>query len=129
MFTKKFGSLIFTFPMLWLTSFMSPDNASITVAVDAIESTGGRIVLMLFDQEEEFPREVNKVWKIGKVKPQGEKATYTFSEVPYGTYAIAIFHDENDDGEIETNFMGLPQKRVRLPICRAWANPVFADAE
>ena len=129
MFTKKIDPLIFTFAILWLTSFTPSDNASIKVTVDAIESTEGTVVFMLFDQEEGFPREVAKAWKIGKVRPQGKKAEYTFSEVPYGTYAIAIFHDEDDDGEISTNFMGLPQERVGATNMRSLGKPGFRKCQ
>jgi uncharacterized protein (DUF2141 family) len=39
----------------------------------------------------------------GDVAPiRNKKATCTFKEVPYGVYGIAAFHDEDDDGELDT---------------------------
>lgn len=43
-----------------------------------------------------------------KVKIENRKAEYTFEELPFGEYAIKLFHDENMDGELDTNFLGIP---------------------
>jgi uncharacterized protein (DUF2141 family) len=33
-----------------------------------------------------------------------------FSDLPAGTYAISVFHDENDDGVLNSNFVGMPRE-------------------
>jgi uncharacterized protein (DUF2141 family) len=42
------------------------------------------------------------------VKVSGKKAKCVFKEVPAGTYGISAFHDENDDGKLDTNLVGYP---------------------
>lgn len=37
-------------------------------------------------------------------------ASITFEAIPYGRYAIAILHDENDDMKMNKNFFGLPRE-------------------
>jgi uncharacterized protein (DUF2141 family) len=44
----------------------------------------------------------------GRVKIAGKKALCVFKEVPAGTYGISAFHDEDDDGELDTNLVGYP---------------------
>ena len=34
--------------------------------------------------------------------------TITFNDLDAGEYGIRYFHDENDNGELETNLFGLP---------------------
>ena len=34
----------------------------------------------------------------------------TFENIPSGIYAVSIFHDENDNGKMDTNFMGIPKE-------------------
>ncbi len=34
-----------------------------------------------------------------------------FEDIPHGTYAIAVFLDENDDYELEKNFFGIPTEK------------------
>ena len=35
---------------------------------------------------------------------------YTFKNIPKGVYAISLFHDENDNGTMDTNFVGIPKE-------------------
>ena len=32
------------------------------------------------------------------------------TDVPHGTYAVRLYHDEDDDGELDTNLFGVPQE-------------------
>lgn len=46
---------------------------------------------------------------IGKVLPIiNNEVTLKIDSLEYGYYAIKVFHDENRDGEIDTNFLGVP---------------------
>ena len=46
---------------------------------------------------------------IGKVLPiTNNEVTLKIDSLEYGYYAIKVFHDENSDGEIDTNFLGIP---------------------
>jgi uncharacterized protein (DUF2141 family) len=31
-------------------------------------------------------------------------------ELPPGTYAVAVFHDANGNGKLDTNFLGIPKE-------------------
>lgn len=93
-------------------SSIEENSGSIKVNINGIENQKGQIVVMLFNTEDGFPKEVNKAYKKGYVKKFSETASYTFENVPHGTYAVVIFHDENSDGEIESNFIGMPKEPV-----------------
>jgi uncharacterized protein (DUF2141 family) len=38
----------------------------------------------------------------------GGRALCVFSGIPKGTYGISAFHDENENGKLDTNFVGMP---------------------
>jgi uncharacterized protein (DUF2141 family) len=38
----------------------------------------------------------------------GHAALCVFRGVPKGSYALSAFHDQNENGKLDTNFMGLP---------------------
>lgn len=42
------------------------------------------------------------------VKVNGKTALCVFKDVPAGTYGISAFHDENNDGKLDTNLVGYP---------------------
>ena len=64
-----------------------------------------------------------------KIKEQ--KASCHFVGINPGTYAIGVIHDENLNGELDTNFLGVPNEgygfssdaKVRLSA------PSFSDAK
>ena len=34
----------------------------------------------------------------------------TFENIPEGTYAVSIFHDENNNDKLDSNFIGIPKE-------------------
>ncbi|MBY0427835.1 MAG: DUF2141 domain-containing protein, partial [Alphaproteobacteria bacterium] len=39
-------------------------------------------------------------------------AVFSFKGVAPGTYAVAVYHDENGNGKMDTNFIGIPKERT-----------------
>ena len=35
----------------------------------------------------------------------------TFKDIPVGIYAVSVFHDENDNGKLDTNSFGIPNEQ------------------
>ena len=44
------------------------------------------------------------------VKSQGSQAVAHFTGLPAGTYAVSVFEDDNNNGELDTNFLGIPEE-------------------
>ncbi|MGL5795737.1 MAG: DUF2141 domain-containing protein, partial [Waterburya sp.] len=42
--------------------------------------------------------------------PEGSSPTLTINNLHLGSYALAIFHDVNGDGELNRDFLGIPQE-------------------
>jgi len=40
--------------------------------------------------------------------PAAEGASFTFDKLPAGTYAVSAFLDENGNGKLDKNFLGMP---------------------
>ena len=81
-------------------------NASdLTVNVEGIQTTSGTIMLGLFD-EATYNGEgaVNGA----NVTVEGDTISATFAGLTPGEYAVRLYHDVNDDGEMNTNPFGMP---------------------
>jgi len=44
------------------------------------------------------------------IKIRKTQARCDFEDVPPGTYALAVIHDENMNGKLETNWLGIPKE-------------------
>ncbi len=42
------------------------------------------------------------------IKVRKTQARCDFEDIPPGTYALAVIHDENMNGKLETNVLGIP---------------------
>ncbi len=40
----------------------------------------------------------------------GQTVVWKINDVPYGNYGIAVLHDENKNGKMDKNFVGIPQE-------------------
>lgn len=38
------------------------------------------------------------------------KLEWSDDDLPYGNYAIAVYHDKNTNGELDTNLLGIPKE-------------------
>lgn len=79
----------------------------VTVIVQEIDNNHGQMFIGLYNTKEGF---LNKMFKGATSKITDNTCTVTFDTIPEGVYAVSIFHDENDNGKMDTNFMGIPKE-------------------
>ncbi|WP_299361548.1 DUF2141 domain-containing protein [Winogradskyella sp.] len=102
------------------------ETASITVQVNDIKNSGeGHMVFMLFNKDDGFPKERQKAFKLGIVEEFGNSASYTFKDVPYGNYAVSVHQDKDADGEMKSNFIGMPKEPVGASNMTKMGKPNF----
>ena len=61
----------------------------------------------VFDDEQHF-LESAVFW--GDIKVNSQSASYTFQGLSKGHYAVSVYHDENSNGELDANFIGIPSE-------------------
>jgi uncharacterized protein (DUF2141 family) len=86
-------------------AFVSLLNAQSKVQVEItdIHNDQGCIMLELLDTNQKQVMHEKGVIKDGK-------CSITINSIANGKYAIRYFHDENANGELDKNFMGIPKE-------------------
>lgn len=79
----------------------------ITVAISQIHSEKGKVSCAIWNSKEGFPKDVSISKSSSTVPIKNGNATCKFHVLP-GTYAVAVYHDENDNGQFDTNWLGIP---------------------
>ena len=81
---------------------------TITVKVDGLRNDQGVVRCGLYNSPNGF-REPGKEFKgvLGKIS--AGKADCVFADVPPGTYAVALFHAENNETTLPTGMFGIPK--------------------
>ncbi|WP_376697264.1 DUF2141 domain-containing protein [Wenzhouxiangella sp. EGI_FJ10305] len=74
-----------------------------------IKNSTGTVACALFDAPEGFPTEfLRHATRIMMMKIEDTKGRCDFLNIEPGTYALAVIHDENMDGKMDTNWLGAP---------------------
>lgn len=81
----------------------------IHVKVLNIRNSTGTVACALFESSVGFPAEfMRHATNIMVIKVRRAQARCDFEDIPPGTYALAVVHDENMNGKLDTNFLGIP---------------------
>lgn len=85
--------------------------ADLEVILKGIHSTDGQALVALHQHRpgHAFPDEAGVVANEARPADTGE-VVVLFPDLPPGQYAVAAFHDANGDGELNANFIGMPQE-------------------
>jgi uncharacterized protein (DUF2141 family) len=83
---------------------------SVRVQIHGIRNTNGDIACAIFNAAEGYPEESTKAYKFTRMASPGNSAICQFHDIPPGTYAVAVFHDENANGKLDKNFLGIPRE-------------------
>jgi len=76
---------------------------NLEIEISGIINDKGKIMLQLYDGKETT---VNQA--MGDIKDN--KCMLSFKNLKAGKYAIRYFHDENGNGELDTNAFGIPKE-------------------
>lgn len=90
-----------------VTNLPSDSTGVLTVRVVGLESDEGTVRIEL-DSAQSYGRDASV--RLAELPIQNRTARWTLDDVPYGTYAVALYHDQNDNDELDTNFLGRPQE-------------------
>ena len=101
----------------------------VKVTITGIENTNGNVEIGLYNSKENFPI-FGKEIQGAIVKPTKKGSlNYTFDNLPDGTYAIAVWHDEDGNQEMDTNLFGAPKENYGFSknVFGTFGPPDFED--
>ena len=103
----------------------------IHVRILNIRNSTGTIDCALFASPDGFPREfLHSAIVVMVLKIKETEARCDFEDIPTGTYALAVVHDENMNGKLDTNLLGVPKEGYGFSndVKAVRGAPSFSDA-
>ena len=95
--------------LLSLPFFLSAQTATLEVEVHDVSSSEGDMLVAIYTEEETFLKFEHVYRTQGSPASEG-MTRVVITDLPLGHYALAIFHDENGNEELDTNFIGIPKE-------------------
>ncbi len=85
------------------------EGGVLTVVASGFSSEKGVVLVQLCDSREDYESD-DEGFRVARLQAKDGKTTHRFEGLPDGTYAIKIFHDENENDELDIGWMG-PEER------------------
>ncbi len=100
-------SLLITLGAILLSSTASIAS-TLTIKVTNVKSSKGTIQVALWDTSSGFPDDYNTAYLTKTVN--ASQKIVSFKNLDAGNYAVALYHDKNNDEKLNTNFLGIPKE-------------------
>lgn len=82
---------------------------TVEFVIKNVKNDEGVISAALFSGEDNFPDKEKALFNTTVSASKGETKV-RFEDIPAGEYALAVFHDENNNKDLDTNFIGIPKE-------------------
>ncbi|PQJ82486.1 DUF2141 domain-containing protein [Polaribacter glomeratus] len=98
--------LAILFSGIFSTNAQESETFDLTIEVKGIKENKGKIFIAIYDSEENFLKK--EIGVIADVKDK--KATGILKGLKKGSYAVSLFHDENNNKKMDTKIFGIPKE-------------------
>ncbi len=90
-------------------------GANLRVIATNVKSDQGRLFVWVYDKKDDWLSDRYRTQKSVVIAGNRVNDTVTVELLlPEGEYALSIYQDENDNGKLESNFIGLPKEPAGL---------------
>jgi uncharacterized protein (DUF2141 family) len=100
----------------------------IRVSITGVKQARGTVRVALYNRAKGFLHTRSAYKKV--VLKARSRVAYRFRNVPRGVYAIAAFHDQNNNGVLDTSFLGIPKENFGTSnnVSARFGPPKYAKA-
>jgi uncharacterized protein (DUF2141 family) len=85
-----------------------PGTGRLEVTATGFETGEGKARVALFLDARGWPDEEGSVFATEVLTISDGRAVATFEDVPAGPFAVSVFHDKNENAELDTDLLGIP---------------------
>lgn len=96
---------------IFLFAEETAEEKKLTVQITNIASEEGQIILAIYNSSENYDKRI--AFQEVKVKPEIDTVIFE-TNVPDGEYLVMLVHDINNNGKLDTTFIGMPKEPVGL---------------
>lgn len=86
----------------------SPGPATVTVKITGLRSEKGLVKIAVFNSSASWLGD-HPAYS-STIEVDSRSVIWKLSGLPYGEYGLAVFHDENKNGKMDKNVLGIPQE-------------------
>lgn len=97
---------------LLATAFVPAAHAlDLTIEVVNPKVQSGALFTSVYSDEAGWMK-TEQARAVQRAEVSGERTRLVYRDLPAGRYAVSMFHDENGNGQLDKNVLGMPRERV-----------------
>ncbi len=104
---SRSASLVLIAGLLVAAVAVTANAGDLTVKLNGIRAQTGLVKVAVVNSADAWDDKAPPVQADG-APPQGDSRTFVFKNLKPGAYAVMISHDENGNGKLDANFIGMP---------------------
>ncbi len=116
--------------LLWGFGTPNMKSGTLSIEINNIKSPGGKVWIGIYDSESSFLIKEKAILEGVAIEKEG-LLTVEIPDLKFGQYAVAVFHDENNNGKMDRNAIGIPSEPFafsRIPKSK-WRLPKFEEVK
>jgi uncharacterized protein (DUF2141 family) len=87
------------------TAVADDAKADLTLQLSGFTHNGAHAIVKLYRNGQDV---LGEPYVLKRLTIKDKAASVTFKQLEPGAYAVVVFHDENENGKIDHNFIGFP---------------------
>ena len=91
--------------------FLFAEEKKLTIQITNVTSEEGQIILAIYNSSENYDKRI--AFQEVKLKPKIDTVIFE-TNLPDGEYLVMLVHDINNNGKLDTSFIGMPKEPVGL---------------
>ncbi|KUL21287.1 DUF2141 domain-containing protein [Chlorobium limicola] len=91
-------------------AFPTAQSGCITVNIRELKKPEGMLGVLLYSSKQGFPDKPDRALARRVKKISGTEHEVRFENIPYGTYAVSVLHDENGNGKMDKKKIVIPKE-------------------
>ncbi len=106
-------------------------KGNLNVQVTGLRNQQGQLCIKLFSNSQGFPEGSQKGTRQQCVKITDNLMKFNFSNLTSGGYAVAVYHDANNDNKLNRNSLGMPTEGYGFsnnPVYTRTGPPKYGEA-
>lgn len=96
---------------LFLFAEETAEEKRLIVKITNVTSEEGQIILAIYNSSENYDKRI--AFQEVKLKPEIDTVIFE-TNLPDGEYLVMLVHDINNNGKLDTSFIGMPKEPVGL---------------
>lgn len=105
-------------------------RGTLEVRIHNVAHAYGTLWIGVYPSEQAFLDKSQATLLARRVVRRGAQSV-ELTDLPYGDYAVALFHDLNGNNELDLNWVGIPQEPYAFsrPPASKWRLPYFGEVK